>query len=293
VSGLWKRRNISIFGDRDFFGPNGFSGGKGAAANQSDFFVRIIPVKEDDRAVNAAQSKNLDLSIIVPIKNERDNIEPLIKGISAALEPLGKGYEILYVDDGSTDGSFDVLQQLRTAYPALRVIKFDRNYGQTAATDAGCRHAVGDVIVTMDGDLQNDPADIPLLLDELQEAELVCGYRRKRRDTFFRLLQSRIANAVRNWVTRDDTIDTGCSLKAFRRQCFERIKLYEGMHRFLPTLFKMEGYRVRQVPVRHHARARGITKYSMWNRLFKALKDLFAVRWMQSRRLRYKIEKTL
>jgi dolichol-phosphate mannosyltransferase len=257
------------------------------------FLFPATLLTKDDQAVTSAQGEHLDLSIVIPIKNERDNIQPLVERIASVFAPLGKRYEIIYVDDGSTDGSFAVLERLRDTHPYLKALKFDRNYGQTAATDAGCRHAAADVIVTMDGDLQNDPADIPILLDNLGECEMVCGYRLKRQDNWFRLVQSRIANAVRNWITRDDTIDTGCSLKAFRRDCLVHVKLHEGMHRFLPTLFKMEGYRVRQVPVKHHPRRRGITKYSMCNRLFKALKDLFAVRWMQNRRLRYKIDKTL
>jgi glycosyltransferase involved in cell wall biosynthesis len=241
--------------------------------------------------VNAEEKENLDLSVVVPIKNERENIHPLVKEITTTLESLPIKYEIIYVDDGSTDGSFNVLREMQKTYPQVRIIKFGRNYGQTAATDAGCRKAQGEIVVTLDGDLQNDPGDIPGMLEELRGVDMVCGYRKKRKDNFYRIIQSRIANAVRNWITGDDIIDTGCSLKAFRRECLERIKLYEGMHRFLPTLFKAEGYRVKQMPVRHQARKRGKTKYTMGNRLFKALKDLLAVRWMQKRGLRYRIEK--
>lgn len=231
------------------------------------------------------------LSIIIPIKNERENIEELVRRIQAALAPLGRTFEIIYVDDGSTDGSYELLARLWEHMPELRLLKFDRNYGQTAALDAGFRHARGDIIVMMDGDLQNDPHDIPRLVEKLQYTDVVCGYRMRRKDSWFRRAQSRIANAIRNWITRDSIIDTGCTLKAFHAHCLQNVKLYEGMHRFLPTLFRLEGFRVEQIPVNHFPRRHGQTKYSMTNRMFKALKDLLAVRWMQRRSLRYKIEK--
>jgi dolichol-phosphate mannosyltransferase len=234
-----------------------------------------------------------ELSIVIPIKNERENIEELIQRIKGALAPLKRAFEIIYVDDGSTDGSYELLEELSQHTSELRVLKFDRNYGQTAALDAGFRHARGTTIVMMDGDLQNDPNDIPRLLERLQYSDMVCGYRARRKDSWFRRTQSRIANVIRNWITHDAIIDTGCTLKAFRTHCLQSIKLYEGMHRFLPTLFRHEGFRVEQMPVNHLPRTRGQTKYSMANRMFKALKDLLAVRWMQKRSLRYKIQKEL
>ena len=234
-----------------------------------------------------------ELSIIIPIKNERENIEELVRRIQTALTPLGRAFEIVYIDDGSTDGSYELLARLCQHTPELRVLKFDRNYGQTAALDAGFRHARGDTIVMMDGDLQNDPHDIPRLLERLQHTDVVCGYRVRRKDSWFRRIQSRIANAIRNWITHDSIIDTGCTLKAFHAHCLQNVKLHEGMHRFLPTLFQLEGFRVEQIPVNHFPRTYGKTKYSMTNRMFRALKDLLAVRWMQKRSLRYKIEKEL
>ncbi len=240
-----------------------------------------------------AHSVKPELSIIIPIKNERENIEELVRRIQAALTPLGRAFEIIYIDDDSTDGSYELLTRLCQHTPGLRVLKFDRNYGQTAALGAGFRHARGDTIVMMDGDLQNDPHDIPHLLERLQHTDVVCGYRVRRKDPWFRRIQSRIANAIRNWITHDSIIDTGCTLKAFHAHCLQNVKLHEGMHRFLPTLFQLEGFRVEQIPVNHFPRTHGHTKYSMTNRMFRALKDLLAVRWMQKRSLRYKIEKEL
>ncbi|MFH0793134.1 MAG: glycosyltransferase family 2 protein [bacterium] len=231
------------------------------------------------------------LSVVVPVKNEEGNVEPLLQELQQVLAKMDRPYEIVYVDDGSTDKTLQVLLKRQKKIPQLRVIKFDRNYGQTAALDAGIRNARGEVVVTLDGDLQNDPADLPTLVAALESCDLAIGYRAKRHDTRVRKISSRIANNFRNWATHDNTIDTGCTLKAFRRRCLERIKLYEGMHRFLPLLFKMEGFAVRQFPVNHRPRRHGKAKYGIGNRVWKGLKDLMAVRWMQRRCLKYRIEK--
>lgn len=227
---------------------------------------------------------------MVPVFNERDNLAPLLTEIAAALG-AGARYEIVAVDDGSTDGSLAELQRLKTAHPELHIISFARNAGQTAAFAAGFRAARGGVIVTLDADLQNDPADIPALVAELARrgTTAVAGYRVGRRDTAWRRLQSRIANGVRNFLNGETIRDTGCSLKAFRAEAVRAIPLYAGMHRFLPTLVKMHGGTVSEVPVRHRPRRFGTTKYGMWNRVFRALADAFAVRWMQRRTLRYTI----
>ena len=174
-------------------------------------------------------------------------------------------------------------------YPQLRVIKLARNAGQTAALDAGFRRSHGAVVVTLDADLQNDPADIPALLSNLEGCDAVVGVRRTRRDSLVRRLSSRIANYVRNRLSDEEITDTGCSLKAYRREALERLVLYNGMHRFLPTLIKMEGFHVREVPVGHRPRKHGQSKYGIGNRLVPAFVDLLAVRWMKKRKLRYEV----
>jgi glycosyltransferase involved in cell wall biosynthesis len=174
-------------------------------------------------------------------------------------------------------------------HPEIRPLRLRENRGQTAAFDAGFKAARGRWVVTLDADLQNDPRDIPALLGALDEYDAAVGYRRKRRDSWLRRISSRIANAVRNRLSGDDIIDTGCSLKAFRRECLQGLRLFTGMHRFLPTLLRMEGFRVVQLPVNHRPRTRGSSKYGMWNRAFRAFADLLAVRWMRKRRLDYEI----
>ena len=233
------------------------------------------------------------LSIIIPTKNERDNIQPLVREIASTMQSLNKEYEIIFVDDGSKDGSLDEMIKMKKEFPQIRILKFDKNYGQTSALDAGIRNAKGEIISMLDGDMQNDANDILKLLDELKDCDMVVGIRQKRQDNIIKKISSKIANSVRNKLTNDDIIDTGCPLKVFKKECFNKVKLFTGLHRFLPTLVKLEGYTVKQVPVRHLPRLRGKTKYNIRNRLFKSLRDLFAVRWMQRRYLHYKIEKEL
>jgi dolichol-phosphate mannosyltransferase len=231
-------------------------------------------------------------SVIIPIKDERDNLTPLteqvVKVLDARDESRTAPYELWYVDDGSTDGSSELLDELARNYPAVRVLHFDRNYGQSAAFDAGFKHSTGALVITMDGDLQNDPADIETLLPLTRTYDLVCGWRTARNDNIIRKLSSRIANRVRTLVTGDRVHDTGCSLKIFRRAVVDRLQLFTGMHRFFPALALMHGFSVTEVPVRHYPRAHGVSKYGVGNRLFKSLYDLIAVRWMQGRVLRYK-----
>ena len=228
------------------------------------------------------------LSVVVPICNERDNLAPLTAQILKALSGQVPSFEIVYVDDGSTDGSGPLLDQLARDYPEVRVFHFDRNYGQTAAFDAGFHQAAGELIVTLDGDLQYDPQDILKLLPLAERFDLVCGWRQKRHDTLVKRLSSRIANAIREAVVHDGMRDTGCSLKIFQRRVVERIPLFEGMHRFFPALARMHGFTVTQVPVSHYPRAHGRSKYGIGNRIFKSLRDLIAVRWMQRRCLTYR-----
>jgi len=233
------------------------------------------------------------VSVVVPVYNEAGNLGPLLDEIAAALG--GRAYEVVAVDDGSTDGSLEELVALRARHPALRIVRFARNAGQSAAFAAGFRAARGAVLVTMDADLQNDPADVPALLDALERsgAGAAVGWRTNRRDSAWKLVQSRIANGVRNRLNRETIRDTGCSLKAFRREAVADIPWFTGMHRFLPTLVKMRGGRVVEVPVRHRPRRCGATKYGMWNRVFRALADALAVRWMQRRALHYEVREVI
>ncbi len=235
----------------------------------------------------------IELSLVVPVYNERESVPLLVEEIDRALGGHGGGatYEIVAVDDGSTDGSLEMLKGLKRGHPELRVVAFAAHAGQTAAFAAGFRAARGRVIVTLDADLQNDPADIPALVAELERsgATAVVGYRVNRRDSAWKRLQSRIANGVRNRLNGETIRDTGCSLKAFRADALRALPLFRGMHRFLPTLIKMQGGRVAEVPVRHRPRRFGTTKYGMWNRVFQSFADAIAVRWMQHRMLRYRV----
>jgi glycosyltransferase involved in cell wall biosynthesis len=233
---------------------------------------------------------DLDLSLVIPVYNERDNLATLATEIAASLRGSGWRYEVLMVDDGSTDGSAEVLRDLGAAHPEIRVVRLLRNAGQTAAIDAGFHRARGRVVVTLDADLQNDPADIPRLVRELDGWDAVVGVRQVRRDSLVRRVSSRVANYVRNRLSDETITDTGCSLKAYRRDAVGTLKLYRGMHRFLPTLLKMEGYRVREVPVGHRPRTRGQSKYGITNRLLPSFVDLLAVRWMKKRALRYEVK---
>ena len=232
-----------------------------------------------------------DLSLVIPVYNERENLAPLLAEIAGALGGAGRSYEVVAVDDGSTDGSLETLQTLKREHPELRIVSFERNAGQTAAFAAGFRAARGRFVVTLDADLQNDPADVPRVVDALERsgATAVAGYRTARHDSVWKLLQSRIANGVRNWLNGESIRDTGCSLKAFHADAVRALPLFSGMHRFLPTLIKMHGGTVEEVPVGHRPRRFGVTKYGMWNRVFRSLADAFAVRWMQRRALKYRV----
>ena len=230
------------------------------------------------------------LSLVIPAYNEEPNVEACYRELVGVLEDLGLAFEIIFIDDGSTDGTFAALARLATADPRLRLIRFRENAGQTAALDAGFRAARGAVVVTMDADLQNDPRDISRLLTALDGHDAVCGWRVDRHDQWAKRVASRVANAVRQRLTADGDHDTGCTLKAFRREAVHRLHLYRGMHRFLPALLRLEGFRVTEVPVGHRPRRAGFSKYGNWSRLWAGLADLWAVRWMARRRLAYKIE---
>ena len=225
------------------------------------------------------------LSIVVPVHNEEANVGPLIEEITRALGDFPGRFEVVFVDDGSTDSTLARLQAAAERDDRIRVAHFRRNLGQTAAMAAGFRLARGRAVATLDGDLQNDPADVPALVALLKDWDVVCGVRAKRRDTWWKRRSSRIANSFRNWATGDDIVDTGCTLKAYRREWLDKLELYQGMHRFLPTLLKMRGARVTQVAVRHRQRHSGKTHYGTWGRLVKGLGDVWAVRWMQKNRI--------
>ena len=233
------------------------------------------------------------LSIVIPAYNEEECITDCIAEVNGVLDRMGISHEIIVVDDGSSDGTFEILKSLKQQDEHLRVLRFNQNSGQTAAMDAGLKHAQGEFIATLDADMQNDPADIPKMLDMMARWDVVCGVRAKRDDSWLRRRSSRIANAIRNRLTHEQITDVGCTLKVYRRACVRNLKLYEGMHRFLPTLFRMDGWRVTEVAVNHRPRTKGQAKYGVWNRAFRALRDLFAVRWMQSRWLSYRIEEEI
>jgi len=232
-------------------------------------------------------------SVLVPIKDERDNLVPLLEGLLTVMSSHAasqtRPFEIIFVDDGSTDGSSEELDRLATQHRQVRVYHLDRNYGKTCALDAGFKLSSGDLIIEIDGDLQQDSEDILQLLPYTATYDLVCGWRQERQDGLVKKMSSRIANRVRNLFTHDGVHDTGCPLKIFRRPVLERLYLFEGMHRFFPALALMHGFTVTEVPVRHYPRIHGVSKYGMGNRLFKSLYDLIAVRWMQDRVLRYKL----
>jgi dolichol-phosphate mannosyltransferase len=228
------------------------------------------------------------LSVVVPVKNEEDSVEPLVREIAAALADRAT-FEIIYVDDGSTDATRARLAALKTEFPMLRVIRHRASCGQSRAVTSGVRGARYEWIATLDGDGQNDPADIPALLDELADPaqpanlELLAGWRARRNDTFIRRLSSKIANGVRSRMLRDDTPDTGCGLKLFARATFLELPNFDHMHRFLPALVLRNGGAVVSVPVRHRARERGTSKYGVHNRLWVGIVDLFGVAWLQRR----------
>jgi len=223
------------------------------------------------------------VSVIVPVYNEEENVPILQAELKSALRSID--HEFIFVDDGSADHTVERIE----AAPNVRVIRFEKNAGQSAAMYAGLRAARGAILVLIDGDLQNDPADIPRLIDEISRgADLVCGYRAQRRDTRVKRLTSRIANAVRSRYTKDGVRDTGCTLKAMRRECVRTLVPFKGMHRFIPALVKGAGYRLVEIPVNHRARKFGQSKYGLGNRAVRATVDMFGVRWLLSRQLNYR-----
>lgn len=227
----------------------------------------------------------IDLSFVLPCHNEEENLAALIEEISRAATAVGRSFEIIVTDDRSTDGSWDLLRRLAAENPTLRAQRLDRRSGQSAASFAGIRAARGAVVVTMDGDRQNDPADLPKLLDALEGADCVCGSRRKSRargDNRVKTVTSRVANRVRARVLGDTLSDAGCNFRAFRREAVEHIPFFKGVHRFLPILMAFQGWRVTEVDVANRARAGGQSHYGLFDRA-GSIPDMLAVRWMRSR----------
>ena len=222
---------------------------------------------------------DIDLSVIAPLYNEEDSVSPLYEAIRRGIAPLGMECEIIFVDDGSRDRTFAVAESIAKSDKRLRVIKFRRNYGQTPAMAAGIDHARGKILVTMDGDLQNDPEDIPRFMEKIREGyDIVCGWREKRQDKLVtRKIPSKIANWLIGKVTGVPIRDNGCSLKAYRRELIQKIPLYSDMHRFIPAMASIAGSRVAQIPVRHHARKYGKSKYGL-SRIYKVLLDLLMIK---------------
>jgi glycosyltransferase involved in cell wall biosynthesis len=230
-----------------------------------------------------------DLSAVVPAFDERDNLPILIEELRSALDATGKRWEIVLVDDGSRDGSAEWIRSAASLDPRLVPVLLEINVGQSGALAAGIARARGAIVVTLDADLQNDPADLPLLLAALENADVVSGVRQDRRDSWVRLVSSRIANGTRRAVLQDPITDIGCSFKAYRREALEGLPFFVGAHRFLPALCVFRGARYAEVPLSHRPRRFGTSKYGVSNRLWRGIYDLIGVRWLKSRLLRYRV----
>lgn len=224
------------------------------------------------------------ISVVLPAYNEAEGIGAVVREAAGVLRNLGHPFELIVVDDGSTDATCARLQELRAEVSELRILRLGKNSGQSAALGAGLRAARGRLLVTLDADGQNDPADIPTLVAQLESCDVCCGYRVRRRDSWAKRWGSRLANAVRNRVLREHIRDTGCTLKAFHAEWVRDLPMqFRGLHRFLPALLAMAGARIVEIPVNHRPRAAGKSKYTNWGRLKETLEDLWAVRWMQKR----------
>lgn len=230
-----------------------------------------------------------EISVVVPAYNEVESLPPLFAELRDALASTGRTWELIVVDDGSTDGSRELIEREAERDDRVRAFVLERNAGQSAALAAGLGRVRGDIVVTLDADLQNDPADLPKLLAALANADVVSGVRAKRQDTWVRLVSSRIANAVRRGVLKDPVTDIGCSFKAYRREVLEGLPMFVGVHRFLPALCVFRGARFAEVPLHHRARAHGVSKYGVGNRLWRGIADLVGVQWLKTRLVRYRV----
>lgn len=229
------------------------------------------------------------LSLVIPAYNEEENIPTLLKRVEESLLPIGKLFEVIIIDDGSTDSTPRLLDEAMKEKPWLRVLRMVKNAGQSAGFEAGFEAAKGQIIATIDADLQNDPEEIPRLLPLLdeQKVDMITGWRKDRQDTSFRRWQSRQANRIRNWITQETVNDSASSLKIYRAHAIKGLKLFRGAHRYFPTLVKMRGYTVYETPVKHSARFAGTAKYGFGNRAFVGIYDLIGVRWLKKRWIRY------
>lgn len=239
-----------------------------------------------------SQEQAVELSLIVPVYNEDDNVQALFDEVLVVMNSVARPWEIIFIDDGSTDASLNIIKDLAVKYQVVRYLSFAKNCGQSAAFAAGFAHARGQYCITMDADLQNDPADIPAMLNVINNktCQMVIGWRAKRQDTFAKRFASKIANAVRNAISNETVKDTGCSLKIMQTDLARRLPVYTGMHRFLPTLMKMEGAFVAEMKVNHRQRLHGQSKYGTFSRAKTAFFDLLAIRWMQKRHIRIEIK---
>jgi dolichol-phosphate mannosyltransferase len=231
-----------------------------------------------------AEPEDIQISVVVPAYNEDESVPPLVREIAAAVRPLARSFEIIVVDDGSTDRTVEVTAALAPEFPELRALRHARNCGQSAGMATGFASARGGVIVTLDADGQNDPADIPKLLAALGDAvDCVCGVRTVRRDSFVKRASSKIANRFRGAIIGDRVTDAGCAFRAIRKRALREMIVFNGMHRFLPTILQIQGYRVVEIPVNHRPRALGKSKYGINNRLWRGIRDCFALRWYRAR----------
>jgi dolichol-phosphate mannosyltransferase len=231
----------------------------------------------------AANEPPPEITVVVPCYNELDNLVPLIDELRGVLDPLGRTYEILYVDDCSKDGTTDRLISLCKEYACLRVVRHKSNFGESAGELTGFECARGSIIITIDADLQNDPADIPEMLRRLESADAICGVRRKREDSLSKKISSRVANKVRHWLLNDDIHDAGCTYRALRRDALNELPRFRALHRFLPSILKWHGYRVEEMLVNHRPRTKGLSKYGVGNRLWVGIYDIFGMRWYRKR----------
>jgi len=231
----------------------------------------------------------MDLSLVLPVHNEIESLPGVWAELGEVLEAGRWSAEVIFVDDGSTDGSAESLAAIAGGDARVRLVRFAANAGLSAALAVGLRRARGRIVITMDSDLQSDPRDIPRLLAHLGEFDAVTGWRQRREDPAVKRISSRIANTIRNWVTGDDVRDSACTLRAMRRHCVADLPVFDGFHRFVPTLLRMAGHRVLELPVNHRPRRFGTSHFGIRNRAWRTFEDLRAVRWMQRRRLRYTI----
>ena len=263
--------------------------GNAPSASVRGALSSVLPQRSKPSPTPSPILSQVDLSLVAPVYNEEDNLRPLFNRV---VEVFGDdlAWELVLVDDGSSDRSGELIQGLSREDARVRGVFFQRNCGQTAAILAGIRDARGGLLATLDADMQNDPADLPAMLAALKDHDAVVGYRVKRKDTWLKRVSSKIANGVRNRLSGDKIRDTGCSLKLFRTSAVRDLSLFEGMHRFLPTLLRYNGFDVVEHPVSHHPRVAGQSKYGLWNRVFRSFRDLIAVRWMRSRIIRLPIQ---